>query len=71
MRELTDREVEQVAGVDLGEAAIAFGMLSGIGIAAFGSSWGAVGAGLAFAVSPIAVITMGGLALYAGYLLVC
>lgn len=69
MRELTEREVEHVAGATLSDAGIAFGGVAAIGLAAFGSSWGAVGVGLAFAASPVAVIAMGALAFYAGYTL--
>jgi hypothetical protein len=72
MRELTEREVEYVVGTTLSEAGIAFGGVTAIGLAAYGSSWGAVSVGLAFAVSPIAFVAMGALAFYAGYnLLTC
>jgi len=67
MRELNMKEVEQVNGGGTGEAAGAFGAAVGIGAASFGASWGSVGVGLAFAVSPIAVGAMVGLSLYAGY----
>jgi hypothetical protein len=67
MRELNVNEIEQVNGGGTGEAAGAFGAAAGIGAAAFGSSWGSVGVGVAFAVSPIAVGAMVGLSLYAGY----
>ena len=67
MRDITMDEIDQVSGADTGTGIAAFGAAGAIGMAAFGSGWGAVGAGLAFAVSPIAVGAMVGLALYGGY----
>ena len=67
MRELSVSEIEQVNGGGAGEAAGAFGAAAGIGAATFGASWGSVGVGIAFAVSPIAVGAMIGLSFYAGY----
>lgn len=68
--ELESDEIEVVSGGSgSGWAGAGFSSAAafGIGAAAFGSSWGAVGVGLAFAVSPIAVGAMVGLAAYAGY----
>lgn len=66
--EVSVEELEVISGgsgwVGAGAASAA---AFGIGAAAFGSSWGAVGVGLAFAASPISVAAIGGLALYAGY----
>ena len=46
------------------QTAVAIGGVSVIGTAAFGASWGAVGVGLAVAVSPLAVAAMVALTLY-------
>jgi len=67
MKQLNVNEIQEINGGGFSEAAGAFGTAAGIGAAAFGSSWGSVGVGLAFAVSPIAVGAMVGLSLYAGY----
>lgn len=67
MRDMTMDEIDQVGGADAASGLASFAAAGGIGLAAFGTSWGSVGVGLAFAVSPIAVGAMVGLALYGGY----
>ena len=67
IRELTSYEQQLVNGGDFSKALGSFGLAGGIGMATFGSGWGSVGVGLAFFSSPIAVVAMGGLALYGGY----
>ena len=67
MRELTMNEVDFVSGGDVATGGAAMAGAAGIGAAAFGASWGSVGVGIAFAVSPLAVVAMVGLGLFAGY----
>lgn len=67
MHELTLEQVEQVSGGTMPESAAAFGLAVVIGNASFGSGFGLVGAGLAFASAPFAVGAMLGLAFYAGF----
>lgn len=69
MQELTMDEVNSVGGA-MKDAGAAAGLMATVGLAAFGSGWGAVGVGMAFAASPVAVVAMVGLGAYAGYLLV-
>lgn len=67
MREL---EVNEIECVDGGRAAIGVasaGLALAVGTASFGVGWGGVALGVAFAVSPLTVLTLAGLALYAGY----
>lgn len=69
--EVSVDELEIISGGSGSEgmvnASLASGIAFGIGMAAFGSSWGVVGVGIAFASAPIAVAAMVGLAAYAGY----
>ncbi|TFW16996.1 hypothetical protein E4L96_15200 [Massilia arenosa] len=68
IRELTVEEVVWVSGGQpkiTGTAAL--GGAAAIGAAAFGSGWGALAVGAAFAAAPVAVFAMAGLALYGGY----
>ncbi len=62
MRELTSEQVEQVSGGAVPESAAAFGLALVIGNASFGSGFGLVSVGLAFASAPLAVSAMLGLA---------
>lgn len=66
MRELSAVEVDEVSGGMILDAAPYFTLCAGIGMAAFGSSWGAVAVGLAISVSPLAVGTMAVLAVGGG-----
>lgn len=69
MQELTTAEVQEISGGGEVGAAAVVGIGVGVGMAAFGTSWGSVAVGLAFAVSPLsvaAILCAGG---YAGYLL--
>ncbi|WNO59773.1 hypothetical protein [Rheinheimera sp. MMS21-TC3] len=60
MQELTFEQVEEVSGAGFMEGAGAAGLAVGLGSAAFGSSWGAIGVGLAVASSPLVVGAMVG-----------
>jgi hypothetical protein len=68
IQELTMDEVNSVSGA-MKNAGAAAGVMATIGAVTFGSGWGAVGVGAAFAAAPVAVIAMVGLGAYAGYLL--
>jgi apolipoprotein N-acyltransferase len=68
MQELNLQEIEMASGGDIAESAAAFGIAYGVGVAAYGASWGAVGVGLAFVASPITAVAITGLAFYGGYL---
>jgi len=69
MCELTNEEIDYVSGgFSNGEVAIAsVSLAGGIGLATFGSTWGVVAIGVAWAAAPVAVVAMAGLAAYAGY----
>lgn len=67
MQVLSVNQVEEVSGGDWGSAMGASGTAFGIGVATFGTSWGSMAVGAAFAASPIGVAAMVGLAVYAGY----
>lgn len=69
IQEMTSDEIDCVSGADLGASAKALGLAGTIGVAAYGSGWGALAVGAAFAAAPIAVIAMVGLGGYAGYLM--
>jgi hypothetical protein len=71
MHVLSANQIEAVSGSGFTEAAGAFGAALALGTASFGSGWGLVGVGVAFGVAPFAVVAMGGLALYAGWELMC
>lgn len=66
MRALTEVEMDEVSGGGWEQSGIALGLMTGIGATTFGATWGAMVVGTAFAMAPVAVIAMGGLALYAG-----
>ena len=66
MAQLTNEEIDCIGGGDA-KSAGALVLAGGIGAATWGSAWGAVTVGAAFAAAPFAVVAMGGLALYAGY----
>ncbi|MGJ8687912.1 MAG: hypothetical protein ACSHXZ_00200 [Gammaproteobacteria bacterium] len=66
MRELSAVEVDEVSGGMFLDAAPYFTATLGIGAATFGSAWGALPVGLAFAVAPLAVGVMAGLTLAGG-----
>lgn len=70
MRELSAVEVDKVSGGMFLDAAPYFTSAMGIGVSAFGSSWGALSVGVAFAVAPIAVGAMVGLAFAGGVALI-
>jgi hypothetical protein len=65
--ELTVDEVDCVSGAGAKTSAAALGAAGAIGATTFGSTWGAVAVGTAFAAAPVAVVAMAGLAAYAGY----
>ncbi|WP_158972648.1 hypothetical protein [Paraglaciecola sp. L3A3] len=67
--EISVEELQMISGGSGGyvAAGLASGAAFGIGMASFGTGWGSVAVGVAFAVSPIAVTAMAGLALFAGY----
>jgi len=72
MTELSSDEVELVSGGAEPAVQVAVGAASGtaaatIGFAAFGTSWGSVGIGIAFAASPLAVVAIVGLTAVAAY----
>ena len=72
LTEVTSHEISLVSGAadsstQVAVGAAAGGAAVGIGSAAFGASWGSVGVGLAFAVSPLAVVAIVGLTAVAGY----
>jgi hypothetical protein len=71
VQELTIDEINTVSGAALNVKDSTGGvvLMAGIAATAFGSGWGALGVGAAFAAAPVAVVAMGGLALYAGYVL--
>jgi hypothetical protein len=67
MREMEICELEDING---GQAAIgvaAGGLAFALGGASFGAGWGGLAIGLAFASSPLTVVALCGIALYAGY----
>lgn len=67
---MKDMEMNEIEAVDGGMAAVGIasaGLALAVGSASFGAGWGMVGVGLAFAASPLTVVALGGLALYAGY----
>lgn len=66
MRELSAVEVDEVSGGMMVDAAPYFTSTIGIGMATFGSSWGALPVGLAIAAAPIAVAAMVGLTFVGG-----
>jgi hypothetical protein len=68
IQELTDDEALCVSGGGKAAAAAAAGLAGAIGTATFGSTWGAVGVGVAFAAAPVAVVAMTGLVGCAAYL---
>jgi len=70
MRELSVVEVEEVSGGMFLDAAPYFTAMIGVGAGAFGSSWGTLAVGVAFAMSPIAVGAMAGLAFAGGVALI-
>lgn len=67
IREMTIDEINCVSGAGATTAGAALGLAGAIGAATFGGGWGAVAVGAAFAVAPVAVIAMVGLAAYGGY----
>jgi hypothetical protein len=70
MQELTAEELMEVSGgfPKLKEASVALGIAGTIGTAAFGTGWGAMAVGAAFAAAPVAVVGMAAIGIYAGYL---
>lgn len=66
-QELTAEEIDQVGGAGTVKGVAAIGAAAGIGAAAFGSTWGAMAVGAAFAAAPIAVVGMGVLVAYGTY----
>lgn len=66
MQELSSGEIDVVGGAGNASAG-AFATGAVIGVAAFGTSWGTVAVGAAFAISPLAVIAVAGCAGYAGW----
>lgn len=70
MQELSFNEIQEVSGGSPARAGVLAGIATGIGVGAFGSSWGAVGVGLAFAASPLTALALVGLAAWTGYELV-
>ncbi|MFC0131555.1 hypothetical protein [Massilia eurypsychrophila] len=71
IQELSVDEVNCVSGAALNvtDAGGAGALMAGIAAGAFGTGWGAIGVGAAFAAAPVAVVAMAGLSLYAGYAL--
>lgn len=69
MCELTIDEIDCVSGGFNGKeyAVASVSIAAGIGVATFGSTWGIMAVGAAFAAAPVAVVAMAGLAAYAGY----
>jgi len=67
MRELTNKELEEVSGAGVSEAMALWGTSLGIGTVSFGSSWGAVTALTAFGIAPVTALAMVGLAFAGGY----
>jgi hypothetical protein len=67
IQELTPGEIECISGGAGVTGQAAFGAAAAIGAATFGSAWGGVAVGVAFAAAPVAVIAMGGLCLYGAY----
>ncbi len=68
MREITIEELDLVSGGGPGEAAASAGLAAGIGTLALGGAgWGSLGVAAAFAMSPLAVVAVVGLAAYTGY----
>jgi hypothetical protein len=65
--EMTADEINCVSGGGPKTAGAALGLAGAIGAATYGSTFGVVAVGTAFAAAPIAVIAMVGLAGYAGY----
>lgn len=66
MRELSMKEVEQVNGGMVLDAAPFFATVVAIGASTFGSTWGAAVLTTAFATAPIAVGAMAGLSFLGG-----
>ena len=67
MRDLSIQDIEAVHGGHAALGVASGGLAIALGSASFGAGWGGVAVGLAFAVSPLTVVALGGLALYAGY----
>ena len=69
MCELSIDEIDCVSGGFTNQeyAVASVTLAGGIGMATFGSTWGGLAVGAAFAAAPVAVIAMAGLAAYAGY----
>lgn len=68
MREISDEELQLVSGGGAGDAAAAAGLAAGIGTLALGGAgWGGLTVAAAFAMSPLAVVAVVGLAAYTGY----
>jgi hypothetical protein len=71
MHSLNMLEIEQVNGGSFQNAAAASALALAIGGATWGGAFGAVTVAAAFASAPLAVFAMGGLALYAGWEMLC
>lgn len=67
MHELSIDEIGIVSGAGPKEAGAALGVAGTIGAAALGAGWGTMAVGAAFAASPLAVVAVVALAVYAGY----
>jgi hypothetical protein len=66
-RELTGTEIELVGAAGFTEGAASAGLGLALGGAKFGTGFGVVSVGLAFAAAPLTIVAMAGLFLYAGY----
>ncbi len=66
MRELSVVEIDEVSGGRFEDSVPYFTTMIAVGMSTFGSSWGAVGVGLAIAVAPAAVGVMSVLAVGGG-----
>lgn len=69
MKELTVNEIQQVSGGEPAGAAAVMGMAMGVGGAVFGKAAVGITVSAAFAMSPLGVFAVLGLAFYSGYLL--
>lgn len=69
MRELSCMEIDEVSGAGWEQSAGALALIGAIGSSTFGGggvAWGAVAVTAAVGTAPLAVVAIGGLALYAG-----
>ncbi len=66
MRELSVVEIDEVSGGRVEDAIPYFTMMVGVGVATYGTGWGALAVGAAVAASPVGLAIMGSLAFAGG-----